>query len=259
MSGAVVGMNTAIISPTGGSIGIGFAVPANIVKNVIDQLQEYGSTRRGWLGVSIQEVTPDIAESLGLDKAAGALVAQVVADGPAESGGLQNGDVILNFDGKPVDTMRDLPRMVAETQAHKTVEVEVWRKGEVATVEVELGLLEEDAPVMNASADVTPQDQAPGAEALGMTLGEITPKARQDFGLADDVEGVLVEEVDGASNAAEKGLRPGDVIVEVAQESVATPQDVEARVQSARDQGRKSVLLLVSSRGDLRFVAVTVD
>ena len=259
MSGAVVGMNTAIISPTGGSIGIGFAVPANIVKNVIDQLQEYGSTRRGWLGVSIQEVTPDIAESLGLDKAAGALVAQVVADGPAASGGLQNGDVILNFDGKPVDTMRDLPRMVAETQAHKTVEVEVWRKGEVATVEVELGLLEEDAPVMNASADVTPQDQAPGAEALGMTLGEITPKARQDFGLADDVEGVLVEEVDGASNAAEKGLRPGDVIVEVAQESVATPQDVEARVQSARDQGRKSVLLLVSSRGDLRFVAVTVD
>ncbi|MDF2232529.1 DegQ family serine endoprotease [Albimonas sp. CAU 1670] len=259
MSGAVVGMNTAIISPTGGSIGIGFAVPANIVKNVVDQLQEYGSTRRGWLGVSIQEVTPDIAESLGLDKAAGALVAQVVEDGPAAESGLQNGDVILNFDGRPVDTMRDLPRMVAETKAHKKVEVEVWRKGEVETVEVELGLLEEDAPVLNASADVTPQAESQGAEALGMTLTEITPQARQDYGLADDLAGVLVEKVDDASNAAEKGLRPGDVIVEVAQEAVASPQDVEARVQSAKDQGRKSVLLLVNSRGDLRFVAVSVE
>lgn len=259
MDGDVVGVNTAIISPTGGSIGIGFAVPSDIVKSVVDQLQEFGSTRRGWLGVQIQEVTPDLAEGLGLDEARGALVASVVEDGPAAEGGLKNGDVILSFDGRKVSEMRDLPRMVAETKAGSTVPVEVWRKGERETVQVELGLLEEDAPVVNASADLPQGRQTPGAEALGMTLGAIDPQARQELGLADDVQGVLVRGVEEGSAAAEKGLREGDVIVEVAQESVTSPEQALERIEQAREQGRKSVLMLVNSGGDLRFVAVGLE
>ncbi len=259
MDGDVVGVNTAIISPSGGSIGIGFSVPSAIVKSVVDQLQEFGSTRRGWLGVQIQEVTPDLAEGLGLEEARGALVASVVEDGPAQDGGLKNGDVILSFDGRKVSEMRDLPRMVAETKAGSKVPVEVWRKGEKETVQVELGLLEEDAPVVNASAELPQGQQTPGAEALGMTLGAIDPQARQELGLADDVQGVLVRGVEEGSAAAEKGLREGDVIVEVAQEGVTSPEQALERIEQAREQGRKSVLMLVNSRGDLRFVAVGLD
>ncbi|MEE3100517.1 MAG: DegQ family serine endoprotease, partial [Pseudomonadota bacterium] len=258
MHGQVVGVNTAIISPSGGSIGIGFAIPSTIVKNVVDQLQEFGTTKRGWLGVSIQEVTPDLAEGLGLDKAAGALVSSVIEDGPAQKSGLQNGDVILRFDGREVEQMRDLPRMVAETKAGKAVKVEVWRKGEIETVDVTLGLMEDDAPVINASADA-PAQQAPAAEALGMTLKAIDAQGRAEYSLADDIEGVLVESVDAAGPAAEKGLRPGDVIVEVAQEAVSSPDEVKERVEKAGEQGRKSVLLLVSSRGELRFIAVSLE
>ncbi|SDW29849.1 serine protease Do [Albimonas donghaensis] len=258
MAGNVIGVNTAIISPSGGSIGIGFAVPSTIVENVVDQLREFGTTKRGWLGVSIQEVTPDIAEGLGLDKPAGALISTVIDEGPAKKSGLRNGDVILRFDGQVVEQMRDLPRMVAETKAGKVVPVEVWRKGDIETVDVTLGLLEEDAPVINASADA-PSDPSPAAEALGMTLKAIDPQARAEYSLGDEVEGVLVESVDAAGPAAEKGMRPGDVIVEVAQESVSTPAEVKDRVEKAGEQGRKSVLLLVSSRGELRFIAVSLE
>lgn len=258
LDGQVVGVNTAIISPTGGSIGIGFAVPSVIAQNVVDQLKEYGTTRRGWLGVQIQTVTPEIAESLGLDAPEGALVASLVEDGPAEAGGLRQGDVILSFDGRKVAEMRDLPRMVAETAVGKEVEVQVWRKGEIETVTVELGLLEEEAPVVDASAEA-PAERETGAEALGMTLSALDAKAREALGLDADVEGVLIEEIAAGGPAAQKGLQAGDVIVEVAQESVSSPADVVEKVEQARESGRKSVLLLVSSRGDLRFVAVSLE
>ncbi|MGM0585995.1 MAG: DegQ family serine endoprotease [Pseudomonadota bacterium] len=257
LDGEVVGVNTAIISPTGGSIGIGFAVPADIAEPVVQQLMEYGTTRRGWLGVQIQSVTPEIAESLGMDEAAGALVASVVEEGPADAAGLRQGDVILSFDGRKVPEMRELPRMVAETEVGKEVPLEVLRKGERISLQVTLGRLEEDEPAMDAA--VPAPSGEPGAETLGMTLAPLDAEARQALGLAEDIQGVVIEEIAGDSPAATKGLRPGDVIVEVAQEPVATPRAVVEQVEKARESGRKSVLLLVSSQGDLRFIALSLE
>ncbi|MFO7854736.1 MAG: DegQ family serine endoprotease [Paracoccaceae bacterium] len=257
MDGDVVGVNTAIISPTGGSIGIGFAVPATIAASVIDQLREFGETRRGWLGVQIQQVTPEIAESLDLDEPAGALVAGVVEDGPAEASGLEVGDLILRFDGREVEQMRDLPRMVAETEVGKAVPVEVLRQGEVETLTVELGRLEEASPMIDASVETEPD--AGESQALGMTLSALTASKREALGLEEAVEGVLIEGVDPQGPAAAKGLRPGDVIEKVAQETVSSPEAVLEKVESARENGRKSILLLVRSGGDLRFVAVSIE
>ena len=259
MAGEVIGVNTAIISPSGGSIGIGFSVPANIARNVVAQLQEFGQTRRGWLGVQIQQVTDELAESLGLSSASGALVASVVEDGPAASGAIEQGDVILRFDGRQVEEMRDLPRMVAETDVDKTVEVVVWRKGERETLSVQLGLLEAEAPVVRASAAAPPGEPEAEAEALGMTLVPMTPARRETYGIAADVEGVIVDEVDAAGAAAAKNIRPGDVVIEVGQEPVATPEEVVEKAEAAREAGRKSVLLLVSSAGQLRFIAVSLE
>ncbi|MEM6439232.1 MAG: DegQ family serine endoprotease [Pseudomonadota bacterium] len=259
MDGEVIGVNTAIISPSGGSIGIGFSVPANIAKNVVAQLQEFGQTRRGWLGVQIQQVTDELAESLGLNAARGALVASVVEGGPAEDGEIEQGDVILRFDGRQVEEMRDLPRMVAETEVGKAVAVVVWRKGERQRLSVELGLLEEEAPVVRASASQPPAEAEPEAEALGMTLVPMTPALRETYGIAAEIEGVIVDEVDAAGAAAAKNIRPGDVVIEVGQEAVATPEDVVEKTEAAREAGRKSVLLLVSSSGQLRFIAVSLE
>jgi serine protease Do len=258
MDGQVIGVNTAIISPSGGSIGIGFSVPSAIVKTVVAQLQEFGKTRRGWLGVQIQTVTDEIAEGLDLDKAAGALVSGVVESGPAAEAGVEVGDVILKFDGRDVESMRDLPRMVAETEVDKTVRVVVWRKGASQTLKVQLGLLEEETKVENASA-VAPEETTPAASALGMSLRALTPANRGEYGLSDEVKGVLIDEIDANGPAAAKGLRPGDVIVEVAQEAVTTPKEAVEKVEAARENGRKSVLLLVNSGGDLRFIAVSLE
>ena len=258
MDGEVIGVNTAIISPSGGSIGIGFSVPSAIASKVVRQLQEYGSTRRGWLGVQIQTVTPELAEGLKLEEPSGALVTGVVEDGPAAASGLEVGDVILRFDGKDVTEMRDLPRMVAETDVGKAVRVVVWRKGESRTLKVTLGLLEEEQPVLNASVE-SAAPEAEEARVLGLSLGPVTPKRREAFGIEDSVEGVLVTEVDPDGPAAEKGLSPGDVIVEVSLEPVATPEAVVEKVREAEENGRKSVMLLVHSRGEGRFVAVPLQ
>ncbi len=266
MDGDVVGINTAIISPTGGSIGIGFAIPSELALPVIDQLREFGETRRGWLGVRIQQVTDEIAESLGMDEAKGALIGGVTEGGPAEEADLQPGDVILTFDGQDVPEMRDLPRIVADTAVGKTVDVVVLRKDERITVKVKVGRLEEGEKLMasSQSGDKGSEGEAGDAtesqEILGLTLGEITSQAREQYKIAEDVEGVLVTAVAPGSAAEEKRIAPGDVIVEVGQEKVSTPDDVRQRVDELKKAGRKSALLLISSKeSELSFVPLRIE
>lgn len=263
MNGEVIGINTAIISPSGGSIGIGFAVPTELAVNVIDQLREFGETRRGWLGVRIQPVTDEIAESLGMDEAKGALVAGVVRGGPVDDGSIEPGDVIIRFDGKEVEAMRDLPRVVAESPVGKAVDVVVIRNGKEETVKVTLGRLEDSEKQANAddgSGSPALPDALETLDVLGMTLAELTDDGRQEFAIADDVEGVLITDVDPDSAAAEKRIMPGDVIVEIAQEAVMTPQDVEDRIAALKQDGRRNALLMLAGRtGELRFVTVRMD
>jgi serine protease Do len=266
MEGEVIGINTAIISPTGGSIGIGFAIPATTAVNVINQLREFGETRRGWLGVRIQEVTDEVAEGLSMNEAAGALVAGVTDEGPAAMAGIEAGDVILEFDGRTVKAMHELPRMVADEPIGKEVPVRILRKGEEQTVTVTLGRLEDAEQV--AALD----EEAPEAEAdepapppvvagpLGLTLSDLSPALRSEFGIEEQVSGVVVTDVASDSAAAAKRVQAGDVIVEISQEPVATPADVEGRIAQLKSDGRKSALLLLANKdGDLRFVAVTLE
>ncbi len=263
MAGRVVGINTAIISPTGGSIGIGFAIPADIARVVIDQLVEFGETRRGWLGVRIQSVTDEIAESLGMESARGALVAGVSPDGPAGDAGIETGDVIVEFDGRPVPAMRDLPRIVADTMIGKEVNVRLIRRGEDTTLKVVVGRLEESDEQVAALSDET--DEAPPADtdavsALGLDLSDLNEDIRERYGISDDVEGAVVTEVDPAGVSADKQIREGDVIVEVSQEKVASASAVQAQIESLRERGRKSALLLVANAsGELRFVVVPIE
>ncbi len=256
MDGQVVGINTAIFSPSGGSIGIGFSIPAATAKNVIDQLVKYGRTRRGWLGVRIQEVTGEIAESLGLKDTTGALVASVTEKSPAEDGDIKAGDVILKFAGRDVSEMRQLPRIVAETEIGKKVPVLVWRDGKQVTTFVEVGELQEEEEV----AAVEEGDLKPGAETaiaeLGLTLGGLSDEARKQYSLRSDLKGVLVTSVDPNGAAAEKGFQPGDVIVEASQEEVHSPSEVAEKIEAAKKAGRKSILLLVEGQAGLRFVAL---
>lgn len=260
MDGEVIGVNTAIISPTGGSIGIGFSVPSNLAAKVVDQLQQFGVTRRGWLGVRIQSVNEELAEALGLEKPMGALVAEVTAGGPAEAAGVEAGDVIVKFDGKDVEEMRDLPRLVADTTVDSSVRVVVFRKGKTQTLKVTIGLLDEDRVARAPAPDkAEPEVATTTLEAVGLTLRPLSSAARTEFGINDDVTGVLVSDVVADGVAAEKGVQPGDVIVEVGQEPVNTPAEVEARVKQASEAGRKSVLFLIQSDGDLRFVPLSID
>ncbi|WP_340109152.1 DegQ family serine endoprotease [Pikeienuella sp. HZG-20] len=256
MAGEVIGVNTAIISPSGGSIGIGFSVPSGLVKTVVSQLREFGRTRRGWLGVRIQAVTPELAEGLALAKPAGALVAEVTADGPAAQAGIEAGDVIMKFDGRDIAEMRDLPRMVAETEVGKDVRVVVWRKGKTQTVKVVLGLLDEGEGEIAAEVD-TPESPSVAESALGMKMEPLTAKNRKDYGVAEGAKGVLVTEVDANSEAAKKGVRPGDVIMEVAESEVATPADVRGGIAKAKEEERKSILILLLSEGGRRFIVLT--
>ncbi len=260
MDGDVIGINTAIISPSGGSIGLGFSIPSDLAVTVIQQLREFGETRRGWLGVSIQPVTDDIAESLSMDDARGALVAGLTLKGPAENSGILVGDVILQFDGKPIEQMRDLPRIVAETPVGKSVDVVVLRKGKEETVPVTLGRLEDSEKLASAkpsdSSKAAPDEKAE-ISALGMTFGELNDDARKQFSISADVNGVLVTKVEAGSAAAEKGILVGSVIAEIGQETVSKPQDVEKRLAALEKEGRKKALLLVASKdGQLSFIVL---
>jgi len=257
MDGEVIGVNTAIFSPSGGSVGIGFAIPSSLVKNIITQLREHGEVRRGWLGVRIQTVTEELAEGLHLDSTHGALVASVTEGGPAQAAGIEQGDVILEFNGRVVPDMRKLPRMVAETPIGDAVDVVVWRKGEKRTFKVDLGELSEEQV---AAAEVAPEATLESGTIpdLGLALGSITPDLRERFGLAEKTEGVVITDVESTGSGAEKGLRPGDVIVEVDQEQVKTPADVAERVNKAKSEGYRVVTLLVFREGDFQWVAVRI-
>lgn len=257
LDGEVVGINTAIFSPSGGSVGIGFSVPANLARPTVQQLLEFGRTRRGWLGVQIQTVTDEIAEGLGLDRARGALVSKVTEGGPAEKGGVEQGDVVIDFDNKPVTDMRALPRLVAETPINKEVDVKVWRKGQAKTVKIKVGELDE-TEAASLTTPSAPGGGGPvaGETVLGMKLTPITPDIRRQFEIGEASKGVAITEVAGDSAAAERGIRPGDIVVEVSQEEVKSPGEVAAKIEAVRKSGRKSVLLLVERGGELRFVAL---
>jgi serine protease Do len=263
MNGQVIGINTAIYSPSGGSIGIGFAIPSALAKPVAVELinEPDHIVHRGWLGVRIQAVTDEIAESLGLDKAKGALIASVNDNGPAQAGGIQPGDVILSFDGKPVVDMRHLPRLVAATGVNKTVPVTVWRKRQQVVLQVKVGKLDETEQVAahEPAKDKPAKDEGATVTALGLTLSNITPDLKEKFSLSDDSKGVVVLAVGKDSPAAEKGLKPGDVIMEAAQEEVKSTGEVKGKIDDAKKAGRKSILLLVERQGDLRFVALRLD
>ena len=266
MEGQVIGVNTAIISPTGGSIGIGFAVPSNSAVQVVNQLKQYGETRRGWLGVHVQNVTEEIALSLGLQEPAGALVAKVSPDSPAADSGIQPSDVILKFDGQPIENMRDLPRAVAATPIGKNVALELLRKGQTVDVNVTVGRLpadEEAEDIIEDEADVEEDDAESEAlpsareELLGLSIAPLTDELRDRYGIGKTIEGVIITEVKPDSPAAQKNVKAGDVIVEVTQEKVTQPQDVMDRLLAVKRSGRRSVLLLLSdAKGELRFVAV---
>ncbi|SMH34752.1 serine protease Do [Maritimibacter sp. HL-12] len=256
MGGEVIGVNTAILSPTGGSIGIGFSMASNVVTKVVDQLKEFGETRRGWLGVRIQDMTEDLADAMELDSTAGALVTDV-PDGPAKDAGIEPGDLILSFDGQDVPDTRGLVRIVGDAPVGKTVRVVVLRDGETQTLRVTLGR-REDA-VASDDGGQPPAPPAPEEKTvLGMEIAEMTDTLREELGLDANANGLVILTIDEASEAWEKGLRAGDVIEEAAQSRVTSIGDFEDKIAEARDGGRQSVLLLVRRAGDPRFVALSV-
>jgi serine protease Do len=259
MDGGVVGVNTAILSPNGGSIGIGFSMASNVVSRVVGQLKEYGETRRGWLGVRIQDVTEDVAEAMGLKKASGALIADV-PEGPAKEAGLLVGDVILSFDGVEVDDTRALVRQVGNTAVDKAVRVLIYRDNGTQTILVTLGRREE----AETAAPAAPEDAEGGAQEpreeviFGLTLRVLTDEIRNEIGVPDDMHGLVVLAVDESTDAYEKGLRAGDLITEAGQQKVTTLDALQDRIAEAQDAGRKSLLLLVRRAGEARFVVLSL-
>jgi serine protease Do len=261
LNGEVIGVNTAIISPSGGSIGIGFAVPSKTVVPVIDQLREFKEVRRGWLGVRIQQVSDEIAESLSVKPARGALVAGIDEKGPAKPAGIEPGDVIVRFDGKDVKEMRDLPKIVADTPVGKDVEVVVVRKGKEEKMSVKLGRLEDEKQAaLNNKQDATPDAKPVVKKALGLDLANLTDELRKKHNIKDKVKGVLITGVDANSPAAEKRLAPGMVIAEVQQQPVTNAAELQQRIEKLKKDGKKAaVLLVVTPDGDPSFVALSLQ
>ena len=258
MSGHVVGINTAIYSPSGGSIGIGFSIPANEAKLVVDQLHSYGHTRRGWIGVRVQAVTPDIAESLNLKPADGALVAGVDQHGPAANAKLRNGDVILSFNGEPVHEMRTLPRVVAETGIDQHVPVVVWRDGKRQTVQLVVAELPDDQAAKAAPAKpAAPKPKPLGGVAiagLGLSLAPIDDALRQKYQIPDGQKGLVVVSIDKAGAASDRGIKPGNILLEVQQDDATSPEQVEDLIARARQGRRTDVLILVQDGDGTRWV-----
>lgn len=265
LKGEVIGMNTAMFSPSGKSVGIGFAIPANTIRPILDQLKKFGEVRRGWLGLTIQTVPDEMAEPLGMKTAHGALVTKVTPNSSAEKAGIKPGDVIVEFNGIKIDNMRQLPRVIAATPPGKRTTVVIFRNDKRKTLSVVLGLL----PKASASAkggtgkSGTPTGPTPvvtGAiKMLGLTLGKLTPELRSHFKIGKDIDGVVITEVDTASDAARKNISAGDVIVEVRGFKVKSPEEVQFLVDATKKSGRNLVMLLIAGgKGAMRFVALPI-
>ena len=249
LKGEVIGVNTAIISPTGGSVGIGFAIPASMAEEIVVELRTQGHVDRGWLGVQIQDVNEDIAESLDLADEQGAIVAKVLPGSPAKAAGLAPGDVIRRVNGEIIADRRGLSRAIAGLDAGENAALTVWRHGEEVILNVEIGRLQEQT----AKAP-KPEEKRPAE--LGMMLADMDAEAREAFDIPAEVSGVVVADVAQDGPAAAKGIRPGDVIVSVGDADTATPADVAARIAEARKKGRGAVLMLMSRGGEIHYLAV---
>jgi len=247
-SGQVIGIDTAIYSPNGGSVGIGFAIPSRIAAKVIGALRENGQVERGWLGVQMQPLTPALAKAVGKTEDGGTLVADVLADSPALRAGLKQGDVITAFDGKPIKTPRDLALAVADVAAGKTVPVSVWRDGRDKAVEVTIGT--------QAKEQVAKNDTESGAGPLGMNLESLSAEARSELGLSNAVKGVVVARVSPGSRADESGVQPGDVIVRIGDTPITSPSQATAKIHQEEVAKKEAVPLLVTRNGTTYYLAL---
>ena len=256
LEGEVIGINTAIYSPNGGSVGIGFAVPSNVAKTIVAQLEEHGKVSRGWLGVQIQEVTPAIAASLGLHGELGALVAVVTPGSPGAKAGIKQGDVILSFNGTEVNRLRDLPRLVAETAPDSGATMTVWRNGQTMQLQAKVGELANEQVASASGAQ--DEEQPTKAEALGMHFAPLTSQLRRQLHVPKDVHGVVVTSVDSGSAAEDVGLSEGDIVVAIDQQPVNTPQEAAEKLKEVSTSSKKSALLLLNRHGVTQYVGVNL-
>ena len=252
--GEVIGVNSAIYSPSGGSVGIGFSIPSAFVENIVNQLNDTGMVERGWLGVQIQTVTDDIAEGLGLDEAYGALVSEVVEDSPAQRAGLQAGDVIINYDEKRVDEMRDLPRLVANTSTNSKIKLGIWRNESRLDVSVIISESEEQEIQVEAKSDT-----AKSEDTLGLALSPLNDELRKQYSVKEDTQGVIITDIDPASEAAGRGVRVGDVIKKVGPKNVSTIDEIDEAIKLTLKGGKASLLLLLEREGQVLFVAIPIE
>ena len=260
MKGEVIGVNTAIFSPNGGNIGIGFSIPSTMAEPVLKQLREFGRTHRGWLGVKIQQVNDEVAESLGLSNTHGALVLEVTPGSPAAKVGIKTGDLITKFDGKEISEMRFLPRMVAETKIGKTVEVIVWRDGKEKSFDITLGELKEDEVADKETTGDEEQPQVTGGEkVLGLQLKPLDADIRSQFEIGKGVQGLFVTDIDHDSEAAKRGMSPGDVLNTANNKQIASVADFKDAIKEAKSAGRKYILLRIYRGGDTAFVTLPVE
>lgn len=260
LDGNVIGINTAIFSPSGGNVGIGFAIPASLASETVQQLIEFGRTKRGWLGVRIQNVSDDMAESYGLPKARGAIVASLTSKGPAAEAGIEPGDIILEFDGKEINEKNRLSRVVGETEVGKSVKVKLWRKGKEVIVNTKLGEFETSTD--SSTSEPTKGAKNPSAElieVLGLKISKLTASLSQQYQVPENVEGVVVVSISADSTAATTGVRPGDVIVEANQVQVLEPEQFSKQVEEAKKLNRKNITLLINRRGEMIFFTVKLE
>jgi serine protease Do len=261
LRGQVIGMNSMIFSPSGGSVGIGFAIPAGTIHDVVNQILAHGHVTRGWLGVQIQSVTPEIAASIGLTDPKGAIVASVVPDSPASKAGLEQGDLVSALNGKQIEDSRDLTRRIAALPVGAKATFTVNRRGEAKQLTATIGNRDEQKLASNEpQQQQSPQDVQPRVMSMmGLGLSQLTPDARRSYNLDNDISGVLITKVNPNSDAAQNGVQPGDVLVSVSRTPVRTPQDVQARINEAKSAGRKSVLLLVTGQGGQLYFPSDID
>ena len=259
MNGNVIGINTAIFSPTGGSVGIGFAIPSALAEPVVLQIIKYGRTKRGWLGVRIQRVTEEIAESLGLEKPRGALIASINKDGPAKIAGLKAGDIILELNNRQIKEMKYLPRIVAENDVNASVELKYWRNSKINTTKIVIGELEKAEEDGFLISSIKSTGNSVEISSLGIKLKELTNALRMEYNIDSSIDGVIVSEVTSMSEADNKGLSDGSIIIEINQQPVTKPQELIDIIEKAEKNNRKSVLLLVNDNGNVRFVALRLN